>query len=149
MESSSRMHRCLRRDFKGTDHSGVAIGHDDPTHLERDKENLILALKSLSTEVTNEDDERSAVINMEINTDDMWLYEDIQTRPSVTAEQHLQVPADSTEPQVSNYQDFSQSPSAAGALPGEHCEIIIAELPASMVRPLKVRYGKFQVMWNK
>ncbi|KAJ0819058.1 putative transcription factor WD40-like family [Helianthus annuus] len=148
MESGSRMHICLRRDFKGTDHSGAAaaIGHD-PKQLERDKENSILALKSLSTEVTTEDEERNSVINMEINTDDMWLYEDIQTRASVTAEQQLQVPMDSTEPQVSNYQDLAQSPSAAAHanIPTEHCEIIIAELPASIVRPLKVRHGKFQI----
>ncbi|KAI3756859.1 hypothetical protein L1987_56682 [Smallanthus sonchifolius] len=119
-------------------------------YLELDKENSILALKSVSTELTNEDDERNSVTNMEINTDEMWLYEDIHTRPSATSEQQLQVPKDSTEPQVSNYQDLAQSPSAAGPgyIPSEHCEIIIVELRASMVRPLKVRYGKFQVTFE-
>ncbi|KAI3829205.1 hypothetical protein L1987_03322 [Smallanthus sonchifolius] len=147
MESSSRMHRCLRRDFKGSDHSGVtAIGHD-PMQLERDKENSILALKSLSTEVTNEYVEQDSVINTDFNTDEMWLYEDIQTRPSTTGEHQWQVPMDSNEPQVSNYQDLAQSPSAAGPAhnPSEQYEIIIFELPASMVQPLKVQHGTFQI----
>ncbi|KAK1418727.1 hypothetical protein QVD17_27873 [Tagetes erecta] len=147
MESSSRMHRCLRRDFKGSDHSDViAIGHD-PTQLERDKEKTILALKSLSREVTNEDYEQDLVTSTDFNTDEMWLYEDIQTRPSVTGEHQLQVPMDSTEPQVSNYQDLAQSPSAAGPgyIPSEQYEYIIFELSASMVQPLKVQRGKFQI----
>ncbi|KAI3703216.1 hypothetical protein L1987_73135 [Smallanthus sonchifolius] len=147
MESSSRMHRCLRRDFKGSDHSGVtAIGHD-PMQLERDKENSILALKSLTAEVRNEYDEQDSVINTDFNTDEMWLYEDIQTRPSTTGEHQWQVPVDSNEPQVSNYQDLAQSPSAAGPAhnPSEQYEIIIFELPASMVQPLKVQHGTFQI----
>lgn len=148
MESSSRMHRCLRRDFKGSDHSTVsAIGHD-PTQLERDKQNSSVPLEALSKVLANDDDEQDAVSNMEVNTDEMWLYEDMQTtRPSTTAEHQLQVPMDSTEPQVTNYQDLAQRPSAEGPnyFPSEHYEIIIIEVPASMVRPLKVRHGTFQV----
>ncbi|CAI9278052.1 unnamed protein product [Lactuca saligna] len=144
METPSRMHRCLRRDYKGSDHSNVP-----PISLDHDKDPKasILALESISIELANEDDEQDTVVNIEGNTDDMWLYEDIHTRSSATAEQQLQIPMDSTEPQVTNYQDFPQSPSAAGPgyIASEHYEIIILELPASMIRPLKVRQGTFQI----
>ncbi|KAL8210367.1 hypothetical protein R6Q57_007099 [Mikania cordata] len=147
MESSSRMRRCLRRDFKGSHHSSVTASGNDPMQLARDKENSILALKSVSIDVTNEDDEQDSIIKMDANTDEMWLYEDIQTRASATAEQQLQVPMDSIEPHVSNYQDLAESPSAMGRgnIPNEQCEIIIFELPALMVQPLKVHHGTFQI----
>ncbi|KAI3693320.1 hypothetical protein L6452_33155 [Arctium lappa] len=153
MESSTRMRRCLKRDFKGSDHSGAAANCEDPMELERDKEDAtcpsksILATEAISRQLVYVEDEQDAVVNIEGNTDEMWLYEDIQTRPSGTAEQQLQVPMDSTEPQVTNYQDFGQGASAAGPgySPSEHYEIIILELPASMVRPLEVRQGTFQI----
>ncbi|KAI3504354.1 hypothetical protein L1887_32955 [Cichorium endivia] len=148
METPTRMHRCLRRDYKGSDHSNVATISKDPLLLEHEKDptTSISAIESLSIELANED-ERDAVVNIEGNTDEMWLYEDIHTRSSATAEQQLQVPMDSTEPQVTSYQDFAQSPSAVGPgyIASEHYEIIILELPASMVRPLKVRQGTFQI----
>ncbi|KAL4567136.1 hypothetical protein LXL04_022710 [Taraxacum kok-saghyz] len=149
METPSRMHGCLRRDYKGSDHSNVASISKDTIQTNHDKDHKasILALESLPIELANEEDEQDTVVNIEGNTDGMWLYEDIHRRSSATAEQQLQVPMDSTEHQVINYQDFPQSPSAAG--PGyiatEHYEIIILELPASMVRPLKVRQGTFQI----
>lgn len=144
------MHRCLRRDFNGSDHSGISAFKEDPLKLERDKQNSIIALEALSTALVNEDDDQDAAVNVDFNTDEMWLYEDIQTRPSTTAEQQWQVPMDSSEPQVTNYQDLAQSPSATGPgyIPSEHYEIIIIELPASMVRPLKVRKGTFQVIFE-
>nr|XP_043628907.1 BEACH domain-containing protein C2-like [Erigeron canadensis] len=147
MESSSRMHRCLRRDFKGSDHSGVSAICKDPMELEHDKQKSILALEALSTELANEVDDQDVVVNMDGKADEMWLYEDIHTRPSATSEQQLQIPMDSSEPQVTSCQDLAQSPSAAvpGYIPNEHDEIIILELPASMVRPLKVRHGTFQI----
>ncbi|XP_071714690.1 BEACH domain-containing protein C2-like [Rutidosis leptorrhynchoides] len=144
MESSSRMHRFLRRDFKGSDHCSVSSNSKDPIEI---KQKSTLALKALSSELANEENEQDTVVNTESYNDEMWLYEDIHTRPSTTAEQHLHVPMDSNDPQVANYQDFAQSPSAAGpdSIPSEHCEIYIIELHASMVRPLKVRHGIFQI----
>ncbi|PWA68195.1 BEACH domain-containing protein [Artemisia annua] len=147
METSTRMHRCLRRDFKGSDHSGISAVSEDQLKLERDKQNSAVALEALSTVLVNDDDDQDTAVNVDFNTDEMWLYEDIQTRQSTTAEQQWQVPMDSSEPQVTNYQDLAQSPSASGPgyIPSEQYEIIIIELPASMVRPLKVRKGTFQI----
>ncbi|GJY20722.1 hypothetical protein Tco_0393288 [Tanacetum coccineum] len=79
METSTRMHRCLRRDFKGSDHSGISVVSEDPLKLERDKQN---SLEALSTALVNEDDDQDAAVNVEFNIDEMWLYEYIQTRPS-------------------------------------------------------------------
>ncbi|GKB17926.1 hypothetical protein Tco_0851849 [Tanacetum coccineum] len=82
METSTRMHRCLRRDFKGSDHSGISVVSEDPLKLERDKQN---SLEALSTALVNEDNDQDAAVNVEFNIDEMWLYEYIQTRPSATA----------------------------------------------------------------
>ncbi|XP_071685759.1 BEACH domain-containing protein C2-like isoform X2 [Rutidosis leptorrhynchoides] len=143
MESSSRMHRFLRRDFKGTDHFNVSAICKDPIELEHDNQKATLALEALSKQLETENNEQDTVVNMEIYTDEMWLYEDIHTKPSETAKQNLQVPTDSSESQLVNFQDLTQSPSAAG--PSGLYEIVIIELPASMVRPLKVRHGTFQI----
>lgn len=46
--------------------------------------------------------------------------------------------------EVTNDQDTAQSPSTAGYVPSELDERIVLELPASMVRPLRVTKGTFQ-----
>ncbi|GJV18768.1 hypothetical protein Tco_1367788 [Tanacetum coccineum] len=87
METFIRMHRCLRRDFKGLDHSGTFAVSEDPLKLERDKQNSVLALEALSSLLVNEDDDQDAFVNVDFNIDEMWLHEDIQTRPSAITEQ--------------------------------------------------------------
>ncbi|GJW23863.1 hypothetical protein Tco_0037674 [Tanacetum coccineum] len=87
MESFIRMHRCLRRDFKGLDHSVIFAVSEDPLKLERDKQNSVLALEALSSLLVNEDDDQDAFVNVDFNIDEMWLHEDIQTRPSAITEQ--------------------------------------------------------------
>ncbi|GJT34499.1 hypothetical protein Tco_0924918 [Tanacetum coccineum] len=89
METFTRMHRCLRRDFKGLDHSGIFAVSEDPLKLERDKQNSVLALEALSSLLVNEDDDQDAFVNVDFNIDEMWLHEDIQTRPSAITEQQL------------------------------------------------------------
>ncbi|GKA46956.1 hypothetical protein Tco_0739839 [Tanacetum coccineum] len=87
METFTRMHRCLRRDFKGSNHSGIFAISEDPLKLERDKQNSVLALEALSSSLVNEDDDQDAFVNVDFNIDEMWLHEDIQTRPSAITEQ--------------------------------------------------------------
>ncbi|GKD84452.1 hypothetical protein Tco_1355606, partial [Tanacetum coccineum] len=87
METFTRMHRCLRRDFKGLDHSGIFAISEDPLKLERDKQNSVLALEALSSLLVNEDDDQDAFVNVDFNIYEMWLHEDIQTRPSAITEQ--------------------------------------------------------------
>ncbi|GJS38357.1 hypothetical protein Tco_0563400 [Tanacetum coccineum] len=59
----------------------------DPLKLERDKQNSVLALEALSSLLVNEDDDQDAFVNVDFNIDEMWLHEDIQTRPSAITEQ--------------------------------------------------------------
>ncbi|GJX76072.1 hypothetical protein Tco_0322883 [Tanacetum coccineum] len=89
METFTRMHRCLRRDFKGSDHSGISAVSEDPLKLERDKQNLVLALEDLSSSLVIENDDQDAFVNVDFNIDEMWLNEDIQTRPSAIAKQQF------------------------------------------------------------
>ncbi|KAL7592537.1 hypothetical protein Lser_V15G31721 [Lactuca serriola] len=149
MESSTRMRTCLRRDFEGSDHFGAAADFEDHVEPKHDKETVvspkasILPSEAISIELVNEDDEQEDFSNVEGKTDD------IQTRQSGNAEQPLQVP-DSTASQVGNDEDFGSSSSVGpGYIPSEDDERVILEISASMVRPLKVWQGTFQITTKK
>ncbi|GJU37414.1 hypothetical protein Tco_1185768 [Tanacetum coccineum] len=81
----SKVDRRARFDFIAQ-HRRCTVS-EDPLKLERDKQNSVLALEALSSSLVNEDDDQDAFVNVDFNTNEMWLYEDIQTRPSATAEQ--------------------------------------------------------------
>lgn len=152
LESSSRMRRCLSRNYRGSDHLGAAADYEEPMAL--NKENVIspskasiLAAEAISMEVVNEDDEQDCSGRIEGKVGGLEQQEDIQTRLSETAEQPLQATVESTESQITGDQDFVQSPSviAPGYVPSQNDERILLELPASMVRPLRVLRGMFQI----
>lgn len=155
MESSTRMRRCLRRNFEGSDHFGAAANYEDPVDPKHGKENAanpskasILPEEAISMELVNEDDEQDDILNMERKTDDMGQIDDIQMRLSGTAEQPLQGP-DSTKSHVGNDEEsVSSSAVGVGYIPSEDDERVILELSASMVRPLKVWQGTFQVSFD-
>lgn len=154
MESSTRMRRCLRRNFEGSDHFGAAANYEDPVEPKHGKGSVAspskassLPTEAISMELVNEDDEQDDV-NVESKTDDASQIDNPQIRQSGTAEQPLQVP-ESTKPQLGNDEDFVSS-SAAGPsyIPSEDDERVILELSGSMVRPLKVWQGTFQVCFG-
>ena len=155
MESSTRMRRCLRRNFEGSDHFGAAANYEDPVEQKHGKENVaspskasILPTEAISMELVNVDDEQEDIVNMEGKTNDMGKIDDTQTRLSGTTEQPLNV-SDSTKSQVGNNEDFASSAAVGpGYIPSEHDERVILELSASMVRPLKVWQGTFQVNFD-
>ncbi|KAL8235755.1 hypothetical protein R6Q59_016836 [Mikania micrantha] len=156
MESSTRMRRCLRRNFEGSDHFGAAANYEDPVDPKHDKENAtspskasVLPKEAISMELVNDDDEQDDIDNMETKKDGMGQIDDVQTRLSGTTEQPLQVP-DSTKSHVGNDEDFvSSSAAGPGYIPSEDDERVILELSASMVRPLKVWQGTFQITTRK
>ncbi|KAI3741242.1 hypothetical protein L1987_58913 [Smallanthus sonchifolius] len=156
MESSTRMRRCLRRNFEGSDHFGAAANYEDPVDPKHGKENVaspskasILPKEAISMELVNEDDEQDDIVNMERKKDGMGQTDDVQTRLSGTAEQPSQVP-DSTKSHVGNDEDFGSSSAVGpGYIPSEDDERVILELSASMVRPLKVWQGTFQITTRK
>ncbi|KAI8545261.1 hypothetical protein RHMOL_Rhmol07G0027700 [Rhododendron molle] len=154
MESSSRMRRCLRRNYRGSNHLGAAANYEDLVELEKDKENVIspskasiLAAEAISMEVENEDEEQEGRDSLEGREGEDEQRGRIQTRLSDFAEQPLQASVESTHPLASSSQDLEENPLvvAPGYVPSELDERIVLELPASMVRPLRVLRGTFQI----
>nr|XP_043621960.1 BEACH domain-containing protein C2-like [Erigeron canadensis] len=151
MESSTRMRRCLRRNFEGSNHIGAAADYEDPVELKHGNENVaspskasILPTEAISLDVMNEDDEQDEIVNVERKSD-VEHTDDIQIRQSGTAKQPLQLPS-STVAQVGNGEDFvSSSVVGPGYIPSEDDERVILEVSASMIRPLKVWQGTFQI----
>ncbi|GFP82298.1 beach domain-containing protein lvsc [Phtheirospermum japonicum] len=142
MESSSRMRRILRRNYQGSYHLGASANYDDHMEQKHDKHKAvspskasILAAEAISTELGHEEDEHeSAYMAVSPNGEQRA---EIQTIPSGPGDQ----PAESTN------LDTSPIPEAVapGYVPCEHDERIVLELPSSMVRPLKVLRGTFQI----
>ncbi|XVF79928.1 hypothetical protein PTKIN_Ptkin15bG0029600 [Pterospermum kingtungense] len=158
MESSSRMRPCLRRNYSGTDRCGAAANFEDQSHVKKNQEDItsscnasILDAEAISSDLVNEDD-----VLLQVDTVDNGAYEndqggEVQPRLSGMFEQPLQNLVESTDTKLASEQDLLQSSSvvAPGYVPGELDERIVFELPSSMVRPLKVIQGTFQVTTKK
>ncbi|KAI3495022.1 hypothetical protein L1887_37129 [Cichorium endivia] len=148
MESSTRMRRCLRRNFEGTDHFGAAANFDGDKEKVVSPEASILPAEAISIELVNEEDEQEDFGNVERKTDETGKIDETQTRQSGNGEQPLHVP-DSTKAQAVDEDFASPSPVGPGYIPSEDDERVILEIPASMVRPLKVWQGTFQITTKK
>ncbi|XP_027353371.1 BEACH domain-containing protein C2 [Abrus precatorius] len=147
MESSSRMRRCLRRNYHGSDHLGTAANYEDYVGEKNDQHTPILSAEAISLETVNEDEEQVEVENLNARVSDIDVKGDSQPRLSETAEQTVQAALESGATQHSSDVHLLQSPSAIapGYVPSELDERIVIELPSLMVRPLKVIRGTFQV----
>lgn len=150
------MRPCLRRNYRGSDHFGAAANYEDPIEAKQDQENVInssnapiLAAEAISMEPVNEEDEQVEIDNLDSRAHETEQIADNQPRPSGTAEQTLQASLGSDD-QLSSDQDLVQSSSAVapGYVPSELDERIVLELPSSMVRPLRVVRGTFQVSYT-
>lgn len=169
VEGSLRMRRCLRRNYKGSDHLGAAANYEDNNlQLQADEENAtsqtsgleasfrsglpsasIVMAEAISLDERNEDDEQ-----IETETDnfvdtghDMEQSGEIQQRLSAAAEQPVRASLDKREAEVVNDQKLDQNVLAVapGYVPSESDERIILELSSLMVHPLRVIRGTFQV----
>ncbi|KAJ1414849.1 WD40/YVTN repeat-like-containing domain superfamily [Sesbania bispinosa] len=147
MESSSRMRRCLRRNYRGSDHLGSAANYEDYAGEKIDQSTPILSAEAISLEAVNEDEEQVEIENLDARVDDIEDKGDNQPRLSDAAEQTVQASLESNSTQLATDEHLVQSPSAIapGYVPSELDERIVLELPSSMVRPLKVIRGTFQV----
>lgn len=152
MESSSRMRRCIRRNYKGSDHFGAAANYEDHNKM-KEQENVIhssnapiLAAEAIAMEAVNEDDEQGEIDNLEGRASSVEESGENQPHPSETAGQSPQVPMEFGDPHVACEPDMGESSSAVapGYVPSELDERIVLELPSSMVRPLRVIRGTFQ-----
>lgn len=106
-----------------------------------------MAAEALSMEVVNEDEELEGRDSLECREGEEEQGGGIQTRLSEIAEQPFQASVESIDPPASSSQDLVENPLAVapGYVPSELDERIVLELPASMVRPLRVLRGTFQV----
>ncbi|KAK8587933.1 hypothetical protein V6N13_086892 [Hibiscus sabdariffa] len=153
MESSSRMRPFLRRNYTGTDHFGAAADFEDQNDVKKSKEDVIsssntpiLAAEAISTVLVNEDDERP-----EMDSVGSRSYENKQSGEDQITEQTLAKSIEPDETKLASEQDSVQSLTtvAPGYVPSELDERILFELPSSMVRPLRVIRGTFQVTTKK
>lgn len=153
MESSSRMRPCLRRNYRGSDHFGEAANHEDDAESKSEQKTLIdpsdapaLSADAITMESVNEDDEQE-VDKLEGRASNGDEQSNDQSNFSETTEQAQHVSTESTDIQLASEQDMVQSTSAVapGYVPSQVDERILLELPSSMVRPLRVVQGTFQV----
>ena len=155
MESSARMRQCLRRNYRGSDHFGAAANYEDHMDMKHDRENVIapsnapiLAAEAISMEGINGDDEQADIDNLvESEAIDMEQNGNNQQNSSGLGEQHLRASTEYMDTQIANDEDVVQGPSgvAPGYVPSELDERIVLELSSSMVQPLRVVRGTFQV----
>ncbi|MED6189954.1 BEACH domain-containing protein C2, partial [Stylosanthes scabra] len=147
VESSSRMRRCLRRNYQGSDHLGSAANYDDSA-VERNEQNTpMLSAEAFSLETVNEYEEQGEMDNLDARVNDIEDKGENDTRFSESAEKSVQLSLESSSTQLASDEHTAHSSPAIapGYVPSELDERIVLELPSSMVRPLKVVRGIFQV----
>ncbi|XP_074273089.1 BEACH domain-containing protein C2-like [Silene latifolia] len=153
METSSRMRRCLRKNYRGSAHVGAAANYEDDragTHDDQkvvNASNASLVAEAISVEVINEDD-----VNNRASSDfGGEPNEDYYPTQSNGAESSIQVSAEFIDPRTSSGQEIAEDPSAVapGYVPSERDERILIEIPCSMVKPLRVAHGTFQITTKK
>ncbi|XP_019412873.1 PREDICTED: BEACH domain-containing protein C2-like isoform X2 [Lupinus angustifolius] len=147
MESSSRMRRCLRRNYRGSDHLGSASNYEDYSGLKNDQGTPILSAAAISLEAVKEDEEQVEIVDLDSRVDDIEDKVDSLHRFSEASEQTVRESLESCATQLASDERLVQSTSAIapGYVPSEFDERIVFELPSSMVRPLKIIRGTFQI----
>lgn len=142
----------------GSDHFGAAANYEDQIERKPGQENVInpsnapiVAAEAISMEAVNEDDEQTENDNLDDRVYNLDNVGEDQTTVSEKIEQTLQASADSSDIPPARDQDLVSSSTAVlpGYVPSELDERIVFELPSSMVRPLRVIRGTFQVSFTK
>lgn len=134
---------------------GAAANYDDSLVSDYDQKVIspskasALAAEAITMNLEDEDDEQSDLINVDDKKYDAAHHE-TQFKQSGTAEKSLKVPIESSDPEGTTNQEFGNNSSASipGYVPSEQGERILFELSSSMVRPLKVLRGMFQVSYT-
>ncbi|CAL5069309.1 unnamed protein product [Urochloa decumbens] len=160
-ESSSRMRRFMKRNYKGSDHLGAAADYED---------RKLLSAAALSNECNSEDtnssltntlpssasvimadamsmDERNAENEqLETDTTHSSVDDDQIQHSSASDKQSVKGSVGSRSSDICADRNLVRSTVLAPSyVPSEIDERIIVELPSLMVRPLKVVRGTFQV----
>ncbi|CAM0903433.1 unnamed protein product [Alopecurus aequalis] len=157
-ESSSRMRRFMKRNYKGSDHLGAAADYDDRKLLSSAVQSSECNVEGADSSLTNTIPSTASVIMAEAismderNEDNDQLESDTnssadQLQHSSSADQQsTKGSVDSRSSGISADRNLVRSTVVApGYVPTEAHERIIVEFPSLMVRPLKVVRGTFQV----
>ncbi|KAL1223624.1 BEACH domain-containing protein C2 [Cardamine amara subsp. amara] len=153
MESFSRMRQCIRRNYSGTDHLGAAANYDDQTDTKSDSGSKspsnppVLAAEVISMEIAYEDDEHGEGDHLDVKGNAEEHRRGNEERISGSHEHASRVSVGTNDPRPSNNLEMARDSSvvAPGFVPSELDERILLEFPTSMVRPLRVVKGTFQI----
>ncbi|XP_010559117.1 PREDICTED: BEACH domain-containing protein C2-like [Tarenaya hassleriana] len=154
MESSARMRQCLSRNYSGTDHLGAAANYDDQTEMKKSQDGLgspsnapVLSAEAISMEVVYEEDEQGESDHLDSKDNYGKHGRENEQRMSGSHDHAVRMSTETSVPQPLSAQDMVRDSSAVapGFVPSEHDERILLELPSSMVRPLQVVKGTFQI----
>jgi hypothetical protein len=153
MESFSRMRQSIRRNYSGTDHHGAAADYDDQTETKSDNGSKgsqsnppVVAAEVILMEIAYEEDEHGEGDQLDVKGNAEEHKRD-EGRISGSHEHASRTSAGNSDPRTSNDLEMVRDSSvvAPGFVPSELDERILLELPTSMVRPLRVVKGTFQV----
>ena len=161
IESSSRMRRFLKRNYRGSAHLGAAADYEEKQlHIKIDQAAGTCLTNGDEASITAELASSASIVMAEaisldnVNEDDEQIEADIVDNSgskkqifSSASNQSLKEPLESRFSGASTDQHLVPSTSlvAPGYLPNETDERIVFELPSLLVRPLKVVQGTFQV----
>uniref|UniRef100_A0A1J3HZE8 BEACH domain-containing protein lvsC n=1 Tax=Noccaea caerulescens TaxID=107243 RepID=A0A1J3HZE8_NOCCA len=155
MESFSRMRQCIRRNYCGTDHLGAAANYDDDqTNTKSDNGSKgspsnppVLAAEVISMDIAYEDDEHGEGDHLDVKGNAEEHRRENEERISGSHEHASKISAGTSDPRPSNDLDMARDSSVVtpGFVPSELDERILLEFPTSMVRPLRVVKGTFQI----
>ncbi|CAJ1949884.1 unnamed protein product [Sphenostylis stenocarpa] len=147
MESSSRMRRCMRRNYRGSDHLGSAANYENYSSENNDRSTPVLSAEAITIEGINEEEEQIETENLDVTVDNIGDKVENQPKFLKGAEKIVQESSDSNAVQPESDEGVVQSSSAfaPGYVPSELDERIVIELPSTMVQPLRVVQGTFQV----
>ncbi|XP_023637971.1 BEACH domain-containing protein C1 [Capsella rubella] len=147
MESSSRMRQCLRRNYSGTSHLETTRNYEDKADLKNNQDNLdslsnapVLAVEAISTEIMCEDDEHEDADDLEIESNVVEHKGENEERRSGTLEDAITLSTGMNDHRPLSEHDMVQNSTEVVLN-----ERIVLEITSSMVRPLGVVKGTFQI----
>lgn len=134
----------MKRNYQGSDHLGCAANYEDYSGDTNYQRTPVLSAEAISIEAINKDEERVETENSDTKVNNISKN---QPRFSESAEKTVQISLESNGTQLQSQKGDNQSSSAfaPGRVPSERDERIVLELPSSMVQPLRVVQGTFQV----
>ncbi|ANM63627.1 beige/BEACH domain protein [Arabidopsis thaliana] len=144
MESSSRMRQCLRRNYSGTGHLETTRNYGDQTYLMNNHDSPVLAVEAISKEIMYEDDEHGDADDLEIEGNVGERKGENEERRSGSLEDAITLSTGINDHRPLSEQNMVQNSTEVKDL-SELKERIVLEISSTMVRPLGVVKGTFQI----